>query len=248
MVSPRHLNNAPIVEAVVDIRVKLPTDVGLEKLALISETISGHYPRRRERRRYEGTIEFKIGESPKQSAIDKGPDGYIYTSNDERQVVQIRLNGFTFSRLKPYQTWENLRDEAQKLWKLYVKFASPEIVTRIAVRYINRLNIPLSIKDFGDYLAAPPIVPPDLPQGVSSFLTRTVIIEPALKASAAITQALEPRASKDFLTILLDIDVFRQVQFDIESNETWELLEGFRHFKNKIFFDSVTEGTLRLCE
>ncbi len=248
MVSPRHLNNAPIVEAVIDIRVKLPTNVGLKKLALINDSIIAQYPKRRVRRRFEGRIEFKVGKPPKQAAVDKGPDGYIYTANNEKQVVQIRLDGFTFSRLKPYQKWDNMRDEARRLWELYIKFASPELISRIAVRYINRLDIPLPIKDFGDYLSSPPIIPATLPQGVSNFLTRVVINEPNLKASAAITQAFEPQTSKDFITILLDIDVFRQVQFDIDSVETWELLEGFRHFKNDIFFGSVTEKTLRLCE
>ena len=75
-----------------------------------------------------------------------------------------------------------------------------------------------------------------------------MVIEPNLGASAAITQALEPQAQKDFITIILDIDVFKQAQFALDSNESWDLLEAFRDFKNKIFFGSVTERTLRLCE
>ena len=66
-----------------------------------------------------------------------GPDGYLFTSVDGRQVVQARLDGFTFSRLKPYDKWESLRDEARELWQHYVQIASPETVTRVALRYIN---------------------------------------------------------------------------------------------------------------
>jgi uncharacterized protein (TIGR04255 family) len=247
MFAPRHLPKAPITEALVDIRVKLPADTELAKLGSIHELIVDQYPKRKERRRREFSFEFKEGEPPNQAATDI-TDGYFYISRDDKQVVQVRLDGFTFSRLKPYEKWETMRDEARRLWQLYVKFASPEFITRIAVRYINHLNIPLPFLDFAEYLTAPPIVPPDLPQGVASFLTRVVIIEPNLGASAAITQALEPQAQKDFITIILDIDVFKQTQFALDSNETWDLLEDFRHFKNKIFFGSVTERTLRLCE
>ena len=78
------------------------------------------------------------------------------------------MDGFTFSRLKPYETWENLRDEAYRLWQKYREITSPEII-RVALRYINKLEFPLPIKNFSDYLTAAPIVPAELPQGVSSF-------------------------------------------------------------------------------
>ena len=248
MIAPRHLRNAPITEAVVDLRVKLPDDLSFEKLALVNDSIVSRYPKRKERRKYEGKVEFRIGEPPKQTTVDKGPDGYIYTSEDDKQVVQFRLDGFTFSRLKPYETWENLRDEAHKLWQLYVKFSSPEFITRVALRYINNLNIPLPIKDFAEYLVAPPTVPAQLPQGVGSFLTRIVTTEPKLGASAIVTQALEPLTQKDFAPIILDIDVFKTGQFDIEKRETWDILEGLHNLKNEIFFSSVSEKGLRLYE
>jgi len=133
MVAPRHLPKAPITEALVDIRVKLAADTELAKLGSIHELIVDQYPKRKERRRREFSFEFKEGEPPRQTATDIA-DGYFYISSDDKQVVQARLDGFTFSRLKPYEKWESMRDEARRLWQLYVKFASPEFITRIAVR------------------------------------------------------------------------------------------------------------------
>ncbi len=31
-----------------------------------------------------------------------GPDGYLFRSPNEKKVVQVRLDGFTFNKLKPY--------------------------------------------------------------------------------------------------------------------------------------------------
>ena len=154
--------------------------------------------------------------------------------------MQARLDGFTFSRLHPYVKWEELRDEAYRLWQLYKDMTSPESITRVAVRYINNLNIPMPIKDFDDYLTAPPTVPEGLPQGVSSFLTRTVIHEPSFGANAIITQALE-QVDTDVAPVILDIDVFKLESKGIVEKDAWKIMEKLRHFKNKVFFSSITD-------
>lgn len=245
MTVPRRLANAPITEAILDIRVKLPADFEVGKLKSAQNLISGDYPKVTERRRFESQVRFSVGGPPKQEALDKGPDGYLFTSTDGKQIAQLRLDGFTFNRLKPYETWESMRDEAYRLWQHYVDIASPELITRVALRYINHLRIPLPIGNFADYLVAPPTVPGQLPHFVTSFLTRVVIVDSRIGAAANISQALESRSEG---TMILDIDVYKQAEFSIEGKEAWEFLEELRHFKNRIFFESVTEQTLRLCE
>jgi uncharacterized protein (TIGR04255 family) len=238
------LSKAPIIEALIDIRVKMKEDLLVEQFNSIYDSISGQYPDKKERHKWEGKLEFKRGETPI-STTTETIDGYIFTSVDKKQILQTRLDGFTFSRLKPYETWEHLRNEAQGLWKKYKEATSPEI-TRVALRYINKMEIPLPIMDFSDYLTAAPIVPEGLPQGVSSFLTRIVIHEPKIDASAIITQALEQIVNPNILPLILDIDVFKQKSEGISEEDAWETLEKLRHFKNKIFFKSITEKAKEL--
>ena len=245
MAVPRHLASAPITEAILDIRVKLPADFDVEKLKSAQSLISGGYPKVTERRRFEGQVQFSVGGPPKQVALDKGPDGYLFTSTDSKQIVQFRLDGFTFNRLKPYETWESMRDEGYRLWQHYVDIASPELITRVALRYINHLKIPLPTGNFADYLVAPPTVPGQLPHIVTSFLTRVVIIDSSIGAAANISQALDSISDGN---IILDIDVYKQAEFSVEGKGAWGMLEKLRRFKNRIFFESVTEQTLRLCE
>lgn len=232
------LKNAPATEALIDIRVKLPSDVQVEKIDSIYESIKVQYPERQEQRISEVKFEPKEEEIVKSSGAKI--NGYRYISSDKKQIVQTRLDGFTFSRLHPYITWDSLRDEAFRLWTIYRDITSPESIIRVALRYINNLNISLPIRDFEDYLTAPPTVPNVLPQGVSSFLMRVVIHEPSLGANAIITQALEPIVT-DKAPIILDIDVFRQQPSGIGEKDAWELIEKLRHFKNKIFFNSITD-------
>jgi uncharacterized protein (TIGR04255 family) len=95
--------------------------------------------------------------------------GYDFPSGDGKQIFQARLDGFAFSRLAPYDCWESFRDEGRRLWEIYRTVAQPEVVTRIGVRYINRLDLPLQNLDFKHYLRTVPEVSPDLPQGLSGY-------------------------------------------------------------------------------
>jgi uncharacterized protein (TIGR04255 family) len=240
------LRNAPITEALIDFRIKIKEgfDVGL--IEALYDVISGQYPDKKARHRLEGRFEFKKGERPF-SLSTETIDGYIFTSADQKQVFQARIDGFTFNRLKPYDKWESFRDEAVKLWRLFKELISPEIV-RVGLRYINKFDIPLfpqPLRDFNEYLTAAPIVPEGLPQGVSSFLTRVVIQNPEIDAAAIITQAFEQIIDPKFIPIILDIDAFEQKD-RIKDQEAWQALEELRLFKNQIFFSSITEKTKEL--
>jgi uncharacterized protein (TIGR04255 family) len=232
------LRKAPITEALIDIRVKLTPDLDVRKIDSIYESIKNEYPLKQEQKISQVHVEQKPGEDIVKSLIKIS--GYRYISSDEKRIVQVRLDGFTFSRLHPYTTWEDLRSEAYRLWLLYKEITSPELIIRVALRYINNLNIPMPIKDFSDFLTAPPPVPEGLPQGVSSFLTRVFIHEPTIRANAIITQALE-QVVTDVVPIILDIDVFKLQSEGIEEKEVWDAIGKLHDFKNQIFFKSITD-------
>jgi uncharacterized protein (TIGR04255 family) len=240
------LGNAPITEALLDIRSQLTEGFEVDRFLTLHDKISNQYPQKKARHKWEGRFEFKKGEAPL-SGGREAVDGYIFASGDGKQLFQARLDGFTFNKLKPYDKWESFRDEAFRLWRLYRSVNSSEIV-RIALRFINKIDIPLSpqaVIDFDDYLTAGPLVPKELPQGISSFLTRVVVREPDIDASAIITQAFEQIVDPRFVPILLDIDVFTQKEV-ISEEDVWPAFEKLRHFKNRIFFASITDKTKEL--
>src|SRR4030042_4986338 len=233
MAKQRHLNNAPIVEAIVDFRTKLPNTFKVQEFSLLKETLINDYPVMDESLAYETGVKMTSGKL-EQSLTDKGLHGYFFKSQDGKKVVQFRLDGFTFSRLKPYTNCQEVLGEAKRLWKFYVDKASPELITRIAVRYINQLIIPLPIADFAHYLTAPPTIPQTLPQGVCNFLTRVTLHDEKLDIMAHIIQALENIVKKDNAAIILDIDVFKLKESGFEEPEMWRTLEQLRDLKNRI--------------
>lgn len=237
------LPNAPITEALIDIRCNLDSEFYVEEFKSIGEILSKEYP-------IEKTLylhETKIGLVDNQQNISSQDtiEGYRYESTDGIKIVQLRNNGFTYNRLKPYESWIELRDEAIRIWNLYIDLVKPKLINRIALRYINNLNAPLPMSDFKDYLTCPPEVPDGLLQLIRSFLCRVVIPHADERIHGVITQSFDPVVElKDKIPILLDIDVVKMTQDGFLEEDILVILEKLRNFKNQIFFKSITTKLL----
>lgn len=240
------LPNAPITEALIDIRVKATSGFDVNRLQSLHDSIKEVYPEKIPRKDWQGKFEIKA-DGPEISAGGGQTSGYHFKSADKKQIFQAKVDGFTFNRLKPYENWGVFRTEAKRLWHLYRGIVSADII-RVAIRYINKFNMPLPIKDFSEYLSAPPTVPPELPQGVPSFFSRVVILNPEIEVTAIITQVLEPAIDPNAAPIILDIDAFRSNPDGITEEETWILLDKLREFKNQIFFSSITDKAKELFQ
>jgi uncharacterized protein (TIGR04255 family) len=179
---------------------------------------------------------------------DHGLVGYRVDSADGQHVAQFRTDGFTFSRLPPYETFDQMRDQARRLWAIYSGCLKPENVTRLAVRYINVMELPMGGFDFREFLTAPPALPARLPQGFSSFLERIVFQDPATAASVVLTQAFEGVAGDGRFPVTVDIDAFRDRDFEPSDRQIWSYFDTLRELKNDVFFESITEKTARLYE
>ncbi len=247
MARQRYLNKAPIVEAIIDFRVKLPPGYNVKNLLSLQKKISKDYPKVEESHVFESGIRFK-DKKIEQILKDEGLRGYFFKSPDGKNIAQFRQDGFTYSRLNPYTDWGTVLAQAKALWQLYVKATTPELITRLATRYINRMDLPLPMTNFRQYLTAPPTIPKKLPQALSQFLTRLTMHDPQLDLVANVTQALEKSSKPFHIAVILDIDVFREKDFGFTESEIWPTFEQLHDFKNRIFFDNIQEETARLFE
>src|SRR5258708_20692263 len=89
-------------------------------------------------------------------------------------VAQFRIDGFTFSKLEPYTTWEEVFAEASRLWQLYVAKAQPPEGIRVAGRDINRLRVPVPAA-LCENFAPPPVLAFPSPHLLFEFFLRIVL-------------------------------------------------------------------------
>jgi len=240
----RIYSQAPIAEAIIDIRADLPKTVTVADLERCCTGQEAAYPTRSALNQATGQIQLGPSFS---TTTQTRPLGYICTAADQKRSFQARLDGFTMNRLAPYTNWEGFRDEARKVWEAYRAAVSPEKVTRVAVRYINRLDLPQPVMDLKDYFRTFPEVSADLPQPAGGgFFMQVVIPQEDIRSVVILTEAATEEPGPNLSSIILDIDLFRTVDIPLDDEGVWGLFETLRRRKNEIFEACITDRTREL--
>lgn len=239
-----HLKNAPITEAIFDVRVKARKDIEADAFREVLPAFSHEFPSIEERRGFQ--VVFRVGDEGRhQETQDLGLQSVLLKSSDEKTLLQLRVDGFSMHRLKPYTNWQALVPRLLESWGIYARFAKPESVVRCGVRYLNHITLPADLTDFDEYLRSGPQLPVGVPPLVSGFLTQVVVHHPDWQVDAAVRQSLEQDFGTGFSTVVLDIDAYdsRAKEPTADLAETFDMLH---EYKNLLFFGSLTQKALEL--
>ena len=243
MVGRKDLSNAPITEAIVDIRVKARLDLDVAIFGEPREMLAAGFPTKVEQRVFTTKVQF--GPESGSQSTEHDLRGYVFSSEDKLNVVQFRVDGFTFNRLKPYTSWKSVWPQALELWRRYQKMALPVAITRMALRYINHIALPSRTFGLEGVLTCPPPVPKTLGATIARFTTRVTIQASNGRLEAHVSQAIEPKPDRDGATLILDIDAYRQAELLLEEDDVEARIEEtfaeLHEFKNEIFFASLSE-------
>lgn len=248
----QRLPRAPIVEAVIDIRAREGTKLEEETVKeQLGSKVRG-YQFLDSRRKIQVRQDMNLGAvEPTNSIIrDLGWKGLRFQSTDEKHIVQFNRDGFVFSRLEPYQNWEQLNEESMRLWELYAEMAKPVEIHRIGLRYINRIQLPLGDVRFEDYFDPAPVPPKDLDLPFQNFMQHDTLATPDHPYAINVIRTMQPHGTggNSGLGLILDIDAFTTQGFELEDAELKKRLLEMRWLKNKVFFGSITLKALKLFE
>jgi uncharacterized protein (TIGR04255 family) len=234
----RLLKNAPITEALIDIRASPAGILAPEALGRLREVFGEAFPQVEDQRQGEFFIQLVEGRATQPTVSDLGITGLLFRSEERNEAVQVQQDGaFVFSKLRPYSSWEDVSGAARRFWLTYSSVVPVSQINRMAVRYINQFVIPAQ-RSVAAYLTAPPAIPDGIDTSpIKQSLSRLVLVGPA-KIVSRVTQATE--AVESGTSVLIDIDCFREVQFAPTEESFWSSLEELRRMKNRIFFGSIT--------
>jgi uncharacterized protein (TIGR04255 family) len=156
-------------------------------------------------------------------------------------VCAISEHTFICSRLRPYEDWESLRSEFQRLWEVFASLGTV-IVTKVAVRYINKIFIREGSEIFDSVFTYPKIAE-GLPQDTFGVFVRLQIVIPDPQGTLIVTEAQLPPEKPQFVAIGLDHDL----QFPVteKTADIWALLERARELKNRYFFASISDELMK---
>jgi uncharacterized protein (TIGR04255 family) len=161
-------------------------------------------------------------------------------------VFQAQLNGFTFSRLAPYESWNRFCAEARRLWQIYRDCLKPAEVTRLAVRYLNRLDLPGEHVEIKDFLLTAPEIAPGLPQTLAGFFMQLQLPIEDLRCKVLLNETIVEPVKSGTVSVVLDIDLFRTENLPQDEESIWNLYEQLHVKKNDIFEACITNRAREL--
>jgi uncharacterized protein (TIGR04255 family) len=232
--------NSPITEAIIEFRIAQPSTIDSDILQNLVEKEKDLYGKINPIYYHEGKIDFKLEGGTSLSSSDSKLIGYRCSQDNGTRLFQAKINALILNQLCPYTGWDSFFSEAKRLWFSYRNIIKPERIERISLRYINRLDLPLPLKEFKEYLSAAPEVPLGLPQALSKYFVRLEIPMDDIQGMLLLTQALQfPPPMPDHASIILDLDLIRWAPPE-EDEQLWKLFDVLRKRKNEAFEACIT--------
>lgn len=246
-----NLLTPPIVEAVLDIECDLPPGQQLAALeGSAQECFREHYPKFRTKWIQEHLIAATPGGPPEVSVRHHGVEAFQFLQDDEKQLVQVRAQGFSFNRLAPYTSLDDYIPTIKEAWRVYSGLATPVQIRLIRLRYINRILLPFreGRVNLDNFFTVGPRLPDEKNLVFTSFFNQHTAVELQTGHQVNIVLTSQPPQG-DQLPVIFDNCVAASEPGEPE-NWDWILttIRSLRDLKNRIFKKSLTEQCLKLFQ
>lgn len=244
------LAKAPIVEAVLDIDCDMRPDFDLSTTeAAARDAYRDAYPKLQMRRFKEHRIQLEGDAEPQFSTRD-GVEALMFLDEDQKQIVQVRNQGFSFNRLAPYLSLDDYLPAMESAWSIFSSIVRPIQIRMVKLRYINRIFLPVAgdTLDLDDYLKLGPRVPEDDRLSLLSFMNRNVAVDVETGHQVTIVLASQERENNQ-LPVIFDIETVDKKSID---SSDWEgvraTIQSLRNLKNYVFESTLKEKCMELFQ
>jgi uncharacterized protein (TIGR04255 family) len=185
------------------------------------------------------SLQHRFGKTRVQLMAEKGT-----------KIVGVGADQLSIHMLRPYTEWEDFRPRIWEALRAYREVAEPEGISRVGLRYINRISLDEAAPDLGKYFTIPPRFPEaEPPTRMLAFFNRKEAEFLDKPIRIVITFAdLEPKAP-DQSAYLLDIDtiwITTDAPIPLDAVET--VLEDMKVRHRQVFESLITDESRRLFD
>lgn len=238
----------PIIEAVIEIR--LDEEISDSNKNKIWRDFIDEYPLE-DMVIAAKDVEIKIdGNADNATTSTKIEKGLRRLSANADEVILLWKNSFIVSQLAPYPGWEAFIGRFEQGWSIWKKTAGYKNISRIGVRYINRIDIPSSDieQPISRYLSIYPNIPETLGSS-AHYAIQTQIPLAQDNLTLTISSSLLPPTMAPLLnhkSYIMDIDIGRENNPPQNDIAILELLNNIREIKNQCFESCITQQARNL--
>lgn len=242
-----HYKKAPIVEALLQLQfVENMSDADMARVARKAESL---YPHKEDMRDFQVQVRVHAGNAIPEVGATK--QWYRLNSKDGADVLVVNRNQFTVARRAPYTAWPEFFGRFDRDYELVSKVLGYRRVSRIGLRYINRIDVPTknsSEIDIRTYLNVYPHAPNRALESLLASQVRFEYTEHSIGAVVVVTSGTVDPVLINHVSYLLDIDVILQQDIPLKRADVLEKINALRAIKNEIFETLVTNESRRLFD
>lgn len=227
----------PITEVVIEVRVNEP--VGFDSLTKVQRRAARTYPI------VDTQLSFEMEVDPQGQPVNQrvSPEGLKLASEDGANVLLMKLASIGTCRLAPYQGWEALFAQAESNWRDWKAVVGYREISRIGVRFINRIDVPWvegrNPPRAEDYIKVGVYFPTPEQRYMRYQLQTLLQRDPCMVLLNAAT-VVSPLV--DHASILLDMDYYMEgSDLPQRDDELWRSIGMVRSLKNDMFEEMITD-------
>lgn len=241
----RKYANPPLVEAVCEFRFTPDTQWDMTIPGLLYEKLKDEFPRREQRLFQE--IELTRGPDGLEQQI-RTNERILFLMEDKKIVVQVGPRLLAINCLKPYPTWEGFKPKIARAFETLSTATEVRGLQRLALHYINRIEIPASAPRLEDYFELYLHLGPQLPQDIVNFIVGCEFPYANSRDMCRVQLTPAPSGAPESLTMILSIDYFLAKPRGIEPEQAMDWVEQAHQSVEEIFEGCITDGLRKLFQ
>ena len=191
-------------------------------------------------------------------SVEFGPQGFgqrlvpgqqkaRYLQTKRKLLLQLSDSIFTVNRVEEYPGWVKMRRDIANGWRQAVSALSPAKITRIGLRYINRLPRNGSGQTPGHWLKLNEYIPSAILGSQRGLLSR-VQVQKNEQSRTIVTLADEPTSPDATSNVIFDIDCIHIEEMVPTDKNLRSHIDGLHEEVWSVFSSAMTENLLRLLK
>ena len=243
----KQLKNPPVVVALAQLKFN-KQNFKLEKVLEYNELIKHHFPIRQNNIQVGfnfGKTTFLLGESKVSGVSNAEVNSYVYLSKDQRTKLEISADTITYIDEKQYNGWGAFKTDALEMFDILSPILNDAEVNRVSIRFVNRFTFD-EFSDPSKYFNA--LITSSIGESaypLRQYGFRLIMDVPDTDIYTIVNHNVENITSKYVYT--LDIDVLDRQKLIFDVHTISDSLENLRTIKNNVFFDTITDATIDVC-